>query len=69
MNWTIEYENDVGPNDEGFWCWWNVTDGTRTFEANTEEDAKWLCDLLNTHALDTPNPAVDPRPTSKGEKQ
>jgi hypothetical protein len=52
--WTIEYDNDVGPNDEGYW-WWNVADGNRTFEAKKKEDAEWLCDLLNTHASDTPN--------------
>jgi hypothetical protein len=46
--WTIERGNDVGPNDEGFREWCNVTDGNRTFEAKDKEDADWLCDLLNT---------------------
>lgn len=47
MNWRIEYENDVGPDDGGFWEWWTVTDGEKSFKCDKEEDAKWLCDLLN----------------------
>jgi len=47
MGWIIEYDNDVGTNDDGFWEWWNVTNGEKTFKADTEEDAKMLCDLLN----------------------
>ena len=53
MKWTVEYDNDVGPNDEGFWECWNVTDGNRVFKADDEGDARWLCDMLNTH--DEPN--------------
>jgi hypothetical protein len=45
--WKVEYGNDVGPNDEGFWEWWEVTDGKRTFKSNSEEDANWLCEALN----------------------
>lgn len=47
MRWTIESDNDTGPGDEGFWEWWNVSDGTKSFRADTEAEAKWLCDQLN----------------------
>lgn len=36
MKWRIEYDNDTGPSDEGFWEWWTVTDGTRSFKCDTE---------------------------------
>lgn len=45
--WSVKYDNDVGPGDEGFWEWWDVTDGTVTFRADSEDAATWLCDLLN----------------------
>ena len=45
--WTIEYENDVGLDDDGFWEWWTISDGERSFDTKIEADAKWLCDLLN----------------------
>ena len=44
--WKMEYHNDVGPNDEGFWEWYEVTDGKRTFKCNLEEDALWLLAVL-----------------------
>ena len=47
MKWKIEYSNDVGPNDEGFWEWWEVSDGDRVFKSNSKEKAEWLCALLN----------------------
>jgi hypothetical protein len=50
MKWTIEYDNDTGPNDGGFWEWWTVSDGAHSFKCDSEEDAKWLCDLLNRDA-------------------
>jgi hypothetical protein len=54
MAWKVEYNNDVGPNDEGFWEWYEVTDGNRTFKSNSGEDANWLCDELNKlRATDT----------------
>lgn len=50
MEWKINYENDVGWDDYGsFWEWWNVTNGERTFKADTKSDAIWLCDFLNKH--------------------
>ena len=45
--WKIEYDNDVGSDDGGFWEWWVISDGNRSFESKDENDAKWLCDLLN----------------------
>lgn len=45
--WKIEYDNDTGNDDGGFWEWWTVTDGAKSFKSDTEDDAKWLCDLLN----------------------
>jgi hypothetical protein len=50
MKWEVDYNNDVGANDEGFWEWWEVTDGERTFKADLEADANWLCELLNEHS-------------------
>lgn len=50
QTWKIEYENETGSMDEGFWEYWNVTDGDRCFQCFSEEDAQFLCDLLNTHA-------------------
>lgn len=45
--WKIEYDNDTGPGDEGFWERWTVTDSDKSFKCDDEADAKWLCDLLN----------------------
>jgi hypothetical protein len=47
MEWKIEYNNDTGSDDESFWEWWSVTDGDKTFKCTKEEDATWLCRLLN----------------------
>lgn len=44
--WRIEYENDTGPNDGGFWEWWDVTNGEQTFRADTETSANFLLSLL-----------------------
>jgi hypothetical protein len=46
--WTIEYDNDSGPGDEGFWQWWTVTDGARRFKTDSQEDAEWLRDALTS---------------------
>lgn len=48
--WTIEYDNEVGPNDDRFREWCIVTDGTRQYRCDTESDARWLCELLNRYA-------------------
>lgn len=46
--WTVVCENDVGLHDDGFWQWWEVTDNNRVFKSDEEDDAKWLCDFLNS---------------------
>lgn len=48
--WTIDYDNDTGASDEGFWEWWEVTDGDRVFKCYDKESAVWLCDMLNEYA-------------------
>lgn len=45
--WKVEYENDTGYNDEGFWEWWEVTNGETSFRCKEEEDANWLAEQLN----------------------
>lgn len=47
MEWSIDYDNDTGPNDDYFHEWWVVTNGSRSFKCNSQEDADWLCNLLN----------------------
>lgn len=47
MKCTITYDNDTGPGDEGFYEWWDVTYGTRSFECSTKEDAEWLSKILD----------------------
>ena len=59
MKWKIEYDNDTGPGDEGFWEWWTVTDGARSFKCNSEDDAKWLSETLNAS---TPTTKLTPLP-------
>ena len=51
--WKVEYDNDTGHGDEGFWQWWDVTDGDRSFRCNSEDDAEWLCNLLNITTAST----------------
>ena len=45
--WTISYNNDVGPMDEGFWEWWTVLDANRDEVArcDSEETAKFIINL------------------------
>ena len=45
--WWVDYQNDTGPNDGGFYEWWEVTDGARTFKCDSEEDARCLAVVLN----------------------
>lgn len=45
--WQIKYDNDTGWNDESFCEWWDVYQGDVSYRANTEEEAKFLCDTLN----------------------
>lgn len=44
--WTITYENDTGPDDDGFWEWWTVSNGTTSFECDSKADAEWLRNIL-----------------------
>jgi len=65
MEWRIEYNNDVGPNDEGYWDWWEVTDGAVTFKTDREDDAKRLRDMLNAYGLSSSaNTEHEPRRVS-----
>jgi hypothetical protein len=51
LKWKIEYNNDTGMGDDSFEEWWNVANDVRdcSFRAYIEEEAKWLCDLLNRY--------------------
>lgn len=49
--WNIEYENDTGMNDEGFYEWWEISDGNKTFTCDNKDDAIWLRDVLNNSTL------------------
>jgi hypothetical protein len=40
--WIIEYGNNTGFEDEGFWEWWTVTNGARSFKCDSEDDALFL---------------------------
>jgi len=46
--WNVEYDNDTGPGDEGFWQRWTVTNGKRSFDCDNLVDAEWLRDHLNS---------------------
>ena len=48
--WTSVYDNDTGMNDEGFWEFWTVTDGSKEYKCDNKEDADWLCRTLNSIA-------------------
>jgi len=45
--WEVNYENDV-PIVGSYTEWWEVTDGKKAFNCCSEEDAQWLCGLLNS---------------------
>ena len=45
--WRIEYDNDTGPNDEGFGEWWDVANNDKIFRSRNKEDAKRLYNLVN----------------------
>lgn len=47
MKWKVNYENDVGPYDEGFWEWWTVSNDEKSFKCDSKDDADWLCTTLN----------------------
>ncbi|MFT5724157.1 MAG: hypothetical protein ACI9JN_001274 [Bacteroidia bacterium] len=47
QKWRVDYDNDTGPGDEGFWEWWEITDGKTLYTSRNEEAAKELCEILN----------------------
>ena len=47
--WHIEYDNSTGPNDSNFEQWWNVTNGTKRFRCDTQEDANWLIQVIRSN--------------------
>jgi len=50
MTWKANYDNDTGPGDEGFWEWWDVTNGDYNFRCFSEMEADWLVSILNSFA-------------------
>ena len=44
--WEIKYDNDTGPNDEGFEQWWDVDGNGMSFRCWSEEQAEWLKTVL-----------------------
>lgn len=47
--WKVEYDNDTGPNDDNYYQFWTISDGNKVFTCYNEEDADWLCKLLNNN--------------------
>lgn len=45
--WTIDCYNNTGQGDEGFYEWWEISNGTATYKADNEKDAGDLFLLLN----------------------
>jgi len=45
MNWYIGYDNEETIGGR-FRSWWEVTDGKRCFRTTSEEDVKWLENVL-----------------------
>lgn len=49
--WNVEYDNDTGLDDGGFWEWWTVSDGEKSFKSSSQFDAEWLAEVLNSSGL------------------
>ena len=51
--WTIEYETYTDLGDQVLLQWWTITDGERSFRCDTQKDAEWLREMLNstTHTI------------------
>lgn len=47
MKYSVEYSNATSPDDDGFWEWWTVSSENRSFKCDSDDDAVWLCELLN----------------------
>ena len=46
--WSIEYDNDTGRDDDGFWEWWSLLrDGVVVCRCDKEEEAEAIRDTLN----------------------
>lgn len=46
---TIDYGNDIGADDEGFWEWWTIVSpsGEKIAKFDKQEYAIMVCALLN----------------------
>lgn len=50
IKYSVDWNNDVGPNDEGYWEWWEVKDDIDhevICKCDKKEDADLICGLLN----------------------
>jgi hypothetical protein len=47
MAWSIEYDNDTGASDDGFYEWWMVTNGVFDYKCDNLEAAEYLQKVLN----------------------
>lgn len=47
-HWRVEYDNDDDGCNEKYWA---VTDGDKFFEAGSENEAIWLCGVLNAQGV------------------
>lgn len=46
--WTVKYDNDVGPDDGGFWEWWDVyLDDAHVARFDNEADAIAYAAMMN----------------------
>lgn len=46
---TIKYDNDVGPDDDGFWEWWDILSpsGETIAKCDKQDYAIMICAFLN----------------------
>jgi hypothetical protein len=55
-DWTVEYDNDTGPGDEGYWEWWDLNyRGRGVARVAAEADARALAALFNSLAVGPPS--------------
>ncbi len=47
----VIYDNDTSSDDESYYQWWLVTNDDKLFECSDEDDANWLCKLLNSQII------------------
>lgn len=52
----INYSNDVGPEDDGFWEWWEVRLKSPPYhvicKCDDREQAARICELLNKYGFE-----------------